>query len=382
MSRLISLSTILIIVLSCCPEKAWTAEKRPETVRLLIGTYAKTFSVSGSRIKLSCLDTGAGPVYCAGNNMPVKRIKNGIELNGVHLAGQHFRLDSSNTALSINGTSYGGTVIIDCSSKKEMLLINEIDLEQYLEGLISIELSPRWELAAMKVQAVVARTYALYQKEMNSGNPYHLTTSVLHQLYRGIEHANSKTRQAVRETRGEVLIYNGLPIMAVYHSCCGGRTEDAENVWDTDKDRPYLKSVFCGACSGYDRYFWKLTIPRGTFYRKIFNQGYAGNKDSALVFIPRRSRTNRVLEIDFRRGETTSTIPGNEFRSLFGFSEMRSTNFIVKETADGYVQFLGTGNGHGVGLCQWGARARAARGEPYRNILLYYYPGAKLVKWY
>lgn len=382
MSRLISISTILIVLLSGCPEKAWPAEKGPVTVRLLIGTYAKTFSVSGSRIKLSCLYTGAGPIYCAGNNMPVKRIRNGIELNGVHLAGQHFRLDSSNTALAINGTSYGGTVIIDCSSKKEMLLINEIDLEQYLEGLISIELSPRWELAAMKVQAVVARTYALYQKELNSGNPYHLTTSVLHQLYRGIEHANPKTRQAVRETRGEVLIYNGLPIMAVYHSCCGGRTEDAENVWDTDKDRPYLKSVFCGACSGYDRYFWKLTIPRGTFYRKIFNQGYAGNKDSASVLIPRRSRTNRVLEIDLRRGETTSTIPGNEFRSLFGFSEMRSTNFIVKETADGYVRFLGTGNGHGVGLCQWGARARAARGEPYRNILLYYYPGAKLVKWY
>jgi stage II sporulation protein D len=186
----------------------------------------------------------------------------------------------------------------------------------------------------------------------------------------------------VRETRGEVLTYNGLPIMAVYHSCCGGRTEDAENVWDTDKDRPYLKSVFFGACSGYDRYFWKLTVPRGTFYRKIFNLGYSGNKDSASVSLPRRSRTNRVLDINLKRGESTSTIPGNEFRSLFGFSEMRSTNFIFKETANGYMQFLGTGNGHGVGLCQWGARARAARGETYRNILLYYYPGTKLVKWY
>ena len=83
---------------------------------------------------------------------------------------------------------------------------------------------------------------------------------------------HAKTRQAVKETRGEVLTYNGLPIMAVYHSCCGGRTEDAENVWDTDKDRPYLKGVFCGACTGYDKYFWKLTVPRGTFYQKILTR--------------------------------------------------------------------------------------------------------------
>ncbi len=85
MPRLISLSTILIVLLSGCPDKVWSAEKRPVTVRLLIGTYAKTFSVTGSRIKLSRLDNGASPVFSAGNNMPVKRIKNGIELNGVHL---------------------------------------------------------------------------------------------------------------------------------------------------------------------------------------------------------------------------------------------------------------------------------------------------------
>ena len=382
MSRLISLSTILIILMFCCPDRVWPAEKRLVTIRLLIGTYSQPFSVNGRRINLTCLDTGNRLLYSAGDTLSVRQKRQGITINKKYFAGQRFRLDSFGAPLLINGASYGGSIIIDCSRAPEMMLINEIDLEQYLEGLISIELSPRWELPAMKVQAVIARTYALYQKEINSANPYHLTTSVLHQLYRGIEHANAKTRQAVRETSGEVLTYNGLPIMAVYHSCCGGRTEDAENVWDTNQNRPYLKSVFCGACSGYDRYFWKLTVPRGTFYRKIFNKGYAGNKNIASVSIPRRSRTNRVMEMNLKRGESTSVIPGNEFRSLFGFSEMRSTNFIVKETADGYMQFLGTGNGHGVGLCQWGARARAARGETYQNILLYYYPGTKLVKWY
>jgi stage II sporulation protein D len=384
MSRLISIvnGTIIILFLFCCPDSGWPSGKYPETIRLLIGTYGKTFSVAGSRIKLTCLDTGARPVYCSGDTLSVKRNKNGIEINRELFNGQHFRLDSPGTALTIDGTSYGGTVIIDCSSKKEMLLINEIDLEQYLEGLISIELSPRWELTAMKAQAVVARTYALYQKANNSNNPYHLTTSVLHQLYRGIEHATWKTRQAVKETRGEALTYNGAPIMAVYHSCCGGRTEDAENVWSTNKDRPYLKGVFCGACTGYDKYFWKLTVPRGTFYKKLSQAGYAAYKDVESLGINRRSNTNRVLEITIQGRSGGKALPCNEFRSLFGFSEMRSTNFIIRETEDGYLNFLGIGNGHGVGMCQWGARFRALRGETYQDILRHYYPGTKLERWY
>jgi stage II sporulation protein D len=384
MSRLISIvnRTILILFLVFLPDSGWTSGKYPETIRLLIGTYGKTFSVAGSRIKITCLDTGVRPVYCSGNTLSVKRNKNGIEINRELFSGQHFRLDSPGTALTIDGTSYGGTVIIDCSSKKEMLLINEIDLEQYLEGLISIELSPRWELAAMKVQAVVARTYALCQKKSSKDSPYHLTTSVLHQLYRGIEHATWKTRQAVKETRGEVLTYGGEPIMAVYHSCCGGRTEDAENVWATDKKRPYLKGVFCGACTGYDKYFWKLTVPRGTFYNKLSQAGYAEETDDESSFAAsRRSIANRVLEITIQGRSGGKTIPCNAFRSLFGFSEMRSTNFIIRETEDGYLNFLGIGNGHGVGLCQWGARYRALRGESYRDILLHYYPGTKLEKW-
>jgi stage II sporulation protein D len=291
-------------------------------------------------------------------------------------------LQSKDCALKINDAWYGGAIIIDCSRGKEMMLINVIDLEQYLEGLISIELSPRWEFAAMKAQAVVARTYALCQKAGGKNGPYHLTTSVLHQLYRGIEHANGKTKQAVRETRGEVLTYGGEPIMAVYHSCCGGRTEDAENVWESDRSWPYLKSVFCGACVPYEKYFWKLTVPRGTFFRKLSQAGYAEHRDTETCTITKRSSTNRVLEVSIQGNGPDRLLSSNEFRSLLGYSEMRSTNFIIRETDDGYLQFLGIGNGHGVGLCQWGARNRALRGETYRSILLHYYPGAKLEKWY
>jgi stage II sporulation protein D len=373
---------ILLVLMSCSAGSSWPSEKLPETVRLLIGTCSKPFSVAGSHVKLTCLDIPDRPVYCTGTTLAVQRKQHGIAINGKFISGQTFRLESPGKSLKIDGSSYGGSIIIDCSRSTDVMLINEIDLEQYLEGLISIELSPRWELAAMKVQAVVARTYALCQKSSNPNNPYHLTTSVLHQLYRGIEHANLKTRQAVKETRGEVLTYGGAPIMAVYHSCCGGRTEDAENVWESDRDRPYLKSVFCGACTGYDKYFWKLTIPRETFYRKIGQAGNAAEADHETFAASRRSASNRVLEVTIQGKKRCKSLTSNEFRSLFGFSEMRSTNFIIRETDNGYMQFLGIGNGHGVGLCQWGARYRALRGETYREILLHYYPGTKLVKWY
>ena len=385
MPRLITIfkhSIIIILIVIVPQHRVWPADSLPVNIKILIGTYNKQFSMSGNRIKLTCLDSGRKPVYFAHHILTVKREIKGITINQEYFAGQHFRLASSGGTISLNNDNYGGAVIIECSGGKEMLLINEIDLEQYLAGLISIELSPRWELTAMKAQAVVARTYALYQKANNSNNPYHLTTSVLHQLYRGIEHATAKTRQAVKETRGEVLTYNGLPIMAVYHSCCGGRTEDAENVWSTDKNRPYLRSVFCGACTGYDKYFWKLTVPRGTFYQKLSQAGYPEYKDEESLGINRRSSTNRVLEISIQRRSGGKAIPCNDFRSLFGFSEMRSTNFIIRETEDGYLHFLGIGNGHGVGMCQWGVRFRALRGETYQNILRHYYPGTKLERGY
>ena len=161
----------------------------------------------------------------------------------------------------------------------------------------------------------------------------------------------------MKETRGEILTWNDLPIMAVYHSCCGGSTESSANVWGTDK--PYLKGVFCGMCTSYDDYFWKLVIPRGTFIKQLCKEGFSVCNDVASTVNLTRSSNNRVIQLVLNGGNKPTVITGNELRSVFGFSKLRSTSFIINETEDGYLHFLGTGNGHGVGLCQWGARARA-----------------------
>ena len=372
---------IVILLLISLTESGRSETSNEETIRILIGKYKKEFSVSGSNIRLNSINDGKKTSYNFKQNiLTIQKKEQGLKVNKSYVRGQQFSLSSTDGELAINGTPYGGTVIIISNDDQEVLLINEIALERYLEGLISIELSPRWDITTMKVQAVVARTYSLYQKSLNTNSTYHLTSSVLHQLYRGIAHANSNTRRAVKETRGEILTWHDLPIMAVYHSCCGGNTESSANVWGTDK--PYLEGVFCGMCTNYDNYFWKLVIPRGTFIKQLCKEGFVDCNDIESIVNIKRSSNNRVIQIALNGDNKSTDIPGNELRSVFGFSKIRSTSFIIKETEDGYLLFLGTGNGHGVGLCQWGARARAQRGETYYQILQHYYPGTQIKRAY
>jgi stage II sporulation protein D len=377
--RLIILVFILLLV--SLPESGWSAASKEESIRILIGKYKKDFSVSGTGIKLRAVNEGKESLYNFKQNiLTIQKKGNGIKANKSYVRGQQFQLSSTDGELAINGTPYGGTVIIESNDDQELLLINEVALERYLEGLISIELSPRWDITTMKVQAVVARTYSLFQKSLNNNKSYHLTSSVLHQLYRGISHANNNTRRAVKETRGEILTWNDLPIMAVYHSCCGGSTESSANVWGTYK--PYLEGVFCGMCTNYDGYFWKLVIPRGTFFKQLCKEGFSVCNDVASTVNVTRSSNNRVIQLALNGNRKPTVITGNELRSVFGFSKIRSTSFIIKETDDGYFHLLGTGNGHGVGLCQWGARARARSGETYYKILQHYYPGTQIKRAY
>jgi stage II sporulation protein D len=352
-----------------------------KTIRILIGNFYKEFSVSGIGLKVISIEGGKKSSYLFKQNiLIINRAKQGLKINKNYVRGYQFIVSSTAGELAINGIAYGGTIALIPKGEQEIQLINEITLEHYLEGLISLELSPQWDITTMKVQAVVARTYALYQRTINSGNSHHMTSSVLHQLYQGIAHATGTTRRAVKETRGEILTWNGQPIMAVYHSCCGGKTESAVNVWGEDK--PYLRGVYCGMCTAYEKYFWKFIIPRGMFYNKLREAGCGNGSCIESVLDIKRTSTNRIQQIIVRGENSTAVISGNELRSLFGFSHLRSTNFIIDETEDGYLHFLGTGNGHGVGLCQWGARARALRGETYYQILQYYYPGTQLKRAY
>ena len=246
------------------------------------------------------------------------------------------------------------------------IVIKELPLETYIEGVVAAEVGKNWEMEALKAQAVISRTYAVYHMTMNAGRDYHLTSTVLHQVYKG-KNYNPRISQAVRETKGEILTFDGRPISAVYHSTCGGKTELPEEVWESNVTYPYLKSVECP--NGIS--------PYSTWQRKFnFNDIEKALKinDIKDIKIISFTSTGRVKMLKVFTENSEREIKATDLRRLLGFKELPSTMFTMK-IEDREIFLEGRGYGHGVGLCQWGSLALAKKGKSYREILEYYYPG-------
>jgi stage II sporulation protein D len=134
----------------------------------------------------------------------------------------------------VNKTPFRGTLEVTYRAGEgdgTLQVINELPIERYLVGLINAEISSKWSAEALKAQAVVARTYALYQKRSRADSPFHLTNTNLDQVYTGASAEDMAAFRTVRATAGEILSYMGEPALAVYHSNAGGKTEAAKEVW-------------------------------------------------------------------------------------------------------------------------------------------------------
>ncbi len=266
------------------------------------------------------------------------------------------------------GVRYSGQLEV-WKGEKGLYVVNELPLEDYVESVVAAEVGTDWEVEALKAQAVIARTYAVYKKMAgtNSNGIYHLTSSVLHQVYRG-NNSNFKVTYAIRATEGEILTYNGKPIEALYHSTCGGKTENAEDVFG--RKIPYLRSVE-SRCDLSPYWIWERKIPIVDIEKAVNMQGITG------LEVKTRTSTGRVKEIILGSANGDMTIKATELRKLLGWSRLPSTYFEVKRDGDSII-FEGKGYGHGVGLCQWSALQMASEGKTYREILSFFYPGTEI----
>jgi stage II sporulation protein D len=259
-----------------------------------------------------------------------------------------------------------------------ILVINDLPLEEYLVGLINCEISSLWPLEAVKAQAVVARTYALFQKRTRRGALYDVESTVLDQVYQGCMLEDSRAVRAVQETAGEVLLYEGKPVQAFYHSTCGGHTELPENVWGFSL--PYLIDRECSYCSTAPSYRWeqRLSLPRieAALRRQGVIEGHLSSVKEG-----RRSRGGRLVELTIVDGRGARAISAPLFRKAMGYDLLPSTAFTIQRTGEELL-FKGEGKGHGVGLCQWGANGQAQEGRSYRQILAYYYHDVCLTRLY
>ena len=267
----------------------------------------------------------------------------------------------------------GDIVIIPKSSR--LLVVNKIDLEKYVAGVVSSEISPKWHEEVLKVQAVAARTYVLHKKLLSEQLLYDVVASTQDQVYTGSKQVNRSVLEAVNATRGQVVTYEGRPIFAAYSSTAAGPTEDAFNIWE--KDLPYLKGVDCPFDEESPRYTWKTAITFDSFEKSLRKEGLTLGAMATLAPYT-YTRVGRVNEVRILHSKGELIVRGQDLRRILGYSKIRSTQFHI-ESIGREVVFTGKGSGHAVGLCQWGAKEMAELGYRYQSILEYYYPGTDLL---
>ncbi|SKA18080.1 stage II sporulation protein D [Trichlorobacter thiogenes] len=275
--------------------------------------------------------------------------------------------------LRINGKSYRGMLELSVQSGK-LLVVNQLPLEQYLVGVINSEISSTWPMESIKTQAVIARTFAVAKRKERSKAFYHLESTVMDQAYEGSDEEDSRAARGVVETQGEVLTYNGSVIQAFYHANSGGRTEASQNVWGIAL--PYLQGVECQYGLTSTTSSWEQSLPLSKIEAALKSFKIYGLTDIKLGPRNNRGRLKNLVLVT-ERGNVI--LLATKFRMAVGSTVIKSTNFAVRVDG-GTVYFNGSGYGHGVGLCQYGAKQRALDGFRYNEILSYYYPGAKLSK--
>ncbi len=275
-------------------------------------------------------------------------------------------VDELKGRLVLGFSSYMGDLTI-YKSDEGIYVVNELPLEAYVAGVVKAEVGSDWAEEALKAQAVIVRTYVLKQMDWSRREEYHVTSSVLHQVYKG-RNVNTSIANAVKSTEGEVLMYDGEPIVSFYHSTTDGMTELPEEVFG--QKFPYLKSV---PASG------KLS-PLALWVRHIPVSEVAltlGVKEVRSLTPITFTATGRVDFLAYDSDAGVGFIRGKDLRKMLGWKRLPSTMFSV-ELSEDEVVLRGSGFGHGVGLSQWSALEMALDGKKYAEILAHFYPGAEL----
>jgi stage II sporulation protein D len=343
-------------------------------IRVAIADGLRAVEVSGGPMMASDL-AGRAVVEGSPARLAVALRNGALEIDGGRRRAEGLRVAPGDTGLlRVNGREYPGAIEI-LRSGDTLTVVNELPLEEYLAGAVKAEAGDKMPLEMLKAQAVVARTYAAYHRRLNAEKPFHLVASTLNQQYLGWVSRDSPVWVAVKDTTGQVLLWNGELFPAFYHTDSGGHTEDPRAVFATP-NMPALKPVRVQFPSGSPHQRWRLDLPLVDLSAALLKGGLSVGRVVALDVLE-RSRSLRVARIAVRGTAGTVTLRGNDLRRLVGYDTLKSTLFAVT-VSGGVARFVGRGYGHGVGLDQWAAKTMADQGWSAPRIVRYYYPGAAL----
>lgn len=307
----------------------------------------------------------------------------------------------------LGGRPYHGTALVRGVAGGGVTAVNVVDLERYLRGVVPMEIGvrPPSDMEAVKAQAVAARTYAIGNLGRAGARGFDFYAGTQDQVYGGASREDSVAARAVAQTRGEIVTYQGQPILAYYSSTCGGRTAAIEDAWPWRAPLPYLKSE-SDRIPGTDRYYcdlshrfrWTVRWTGSQLHEVLARTlpAYTGAPSAGAatptgVELDGLNGSQRVRMLTLRLGGRTVGVRGDSVRwllrppdggALLNSSMLFSVDAEIRGDTVAALEVRGGGWGHGIGMCQWGAIGRARAGQGYRTILAAYYRDTRVERFY
>ncbi|MBN2185595.1 MAG: SpoIID/LytB domain-containing protein [Candidatus Krumholzibacteriota bacterium] len=421
-ARFSVLLLVVINMLSCGKEPVrhipHAADDRPspsasKTVRVLILDTKEKISVEAGSANVACRqsDNTITDGYFLEGMMTVSRFGPDLKISK---RGKNFPetpiliiRPENEGGFKINGKSYRGALMLQCGTANNILAINIVEIDDYLKGVLPSEIGylKKGQYEAFRVQAIASRSYALSKLEEKKGELYDLRSTIMDQVYKGIDGEYPEASRAVEESRGIVALWNGNSIKAYYSSCCGGYTADIRTGWPWKADLPYLHgsrdasaSKGRSFCSDSRHFRWEHHW-EGRDLVKILRKSLPAELGSRVASFHRlidisvtgMSKSGRVKGVRITTDNGSYEITGDRVRWVLRPASadgpiLKSTMFKMKVKREGgrviSVDLKGGGNGHGTGMCQTGAIRMAELGYSAAEILQHYYPGVTIKRIY
>lgn len=311
--------------------------------------------------------------------------------------GHRLTLESlPNGYVRFHASGYRGRMVLSPAGDN-MIVVNALDVESYLAGVLAKELYPKWSYQTYRALAIAARTYALYQKATNgSGRDFDVTADQSSQMYGGFTGETDMSRRVVLDTRGQVLAYgpdgHEQIFMTQYSASCGGNVNASSVIRAAEDIPPYSGGQVCNDCVNCSHYRWEpVRIPRAEVLRAV-TAVYPNTRDNlggtlARIDVKNVTPYGRVLWLDLvGPAEQKVTLRAEDLRLCLirvpAGKKLYSMNCQIRIVGDMVEFYEGKGFGHGVGLCQWGAQGKAEKGWTAEQILQFYYPQSKVFRVY
>ena len=358
--------------------------KNARTIRVLLNkasSNTKAWQLSCDKGFIITENNTKKQRYCSSKDLNIQVKSGSVYLNNQPAYCRAIDISPRQGNARFTDKEYNGTFSV-VLHKDRVLLINNINLEDYIFSVLRTESWPGWPLEVNKVFAVACRTYAISMVLNNKQGscPYHVTNTNVHQTYHGV-HSCSVIKQAVEQTKGVFLGYKNKPILAMFDSCCGGVIPAKIEDFDFS-NAPYLARKYaCNHCKQCKIYSWQAEYDTASFGRLLASSLQKNHTLTDIKMI-KKDKAGLTREIIFKGKNDKGAniliaIAGKKLYSLL--KEVTSFCFDIRKKAN-KITLNGRGYGHHIGLCQWGAREMVRDGWHHKRILQFYYPGTSFMQ--